>query len=170
AGPGHGCLLRNDGAVECWGGLSPQASRAGGAPRTLVPRPVEGLADVRALAAGAPATTCAVRADGALACWGLDEPPRAVPGLRALGVAIGQGHACAVDAGGQVWCWGYNGHGQLGDGTTERRDAPAPVPGLDDAVAVAAGYYHSCALRRGGSVRCWGHDGSGQLGAGAAAG
>lgn len=170
AGPGHTCALRADGAVACWGGLTAAGFRAGEEPSTLVPRVVGDLANVRSLAAGGPAVTCAVRADEAAFCWGLDEAPRPIEGLRAASVAVGQGHACATDPEGAVWCWGANSHGQLGDGGTERRATAARVPGVDDAVAVAAGFYHACALRRTGEVWCWGHDGHGQLGDGAAGG
>jgi alpha-tubulin suppressor-like RCC1 family protein len=44
--------------------------------------------------------------------------------------------------------------------------APAPVPGLSDAVAVAIGGAHACALKKGGTVACWGENGTGELGDG----
>ncbi|GMU65359.1 MAG: hypothetical protein AMXMBFR36_16330 [Acidobacteriota bacterium] len=45
--------------------------------------------------------------------------------------AAGEGHLFAVEerAGGALWAWGSNGSGQLGDGSTERRDAPVLVIG-----------------------------------------
>lgn len=166
AGSGHGCLLRRSGNVECWGGLSPRAFRAGEEPSHLVPRPMPDLHHVVGLAAGGTSTTCAIQADATVRCWGPDEAPRPTEGVRAVQVAIGQAHTCFVDPEGRVGCWGYNGHGQLGDGSTESASEPRTVPGLDDVRAVATGYFHTCALRRDGRVWCWGHNGSGQLGLG----
>ena len=63
-------------------------------------------------------------------------------------------------------CWGDNEAGQLGDGTTDSRAAPAPVAGVTDAVWIAVGPSFACAVRRGGSVVCWGSNRHGQLGVG----
>mgnify|MGYP000405570142 CR=1 FL=1 len=90
----------------------------------------------------------------------------AVTGQQVQGVAAGLVHSCVVVQG-AVHCWGYNGHGELGDGTRVDRRAPAPVVGIEDAVAVVAGGWHTCALRRGGTVMCWGDGGEGQIGDGA---
>ncbi len=79
-------------------------------------------------------------------------------------VASGGRHSVALGADGTVWTWGYNGHGELGDGTTTDRDTPAPVPGLRDVIAVAAGATHSLALTRDGQVWAWGNNDHRQLG------
>ncbi|MFO0650935.1 MAG: RCC1 domain-containing protein [Polyangiales bacterium] len=42
-------------------------------------------------------------------------------------VAAGGTHTCARTSVGAVMCTGYNSSGQLGDGTTTRRDAPVSV-------------------------------------------
>jgi len=80
-------------------------------------------------------------------------------------LAAGLQQTCAV-IDGQVLCWGYNGHGELGDGTREDRRVPAPVLGVNDAVAVVTGSWHGCALRQGGTVMCWGDATRGQVGDG----
>ncbi|MFZ5893949.1 MAG: hypothetical protein ACOY0T_23000 [Myxococcota bacterium] len=48
------------------------------------------------------------------------------------GVSIGGGwqHNCELLANGQVGCWGYNGHGELGNGTTTSSASPVAVAGL----------------------------------------
>ena len=42
-------------------------------------------------------------------------------------IAAGSGHTCARLTTGRVQCWGANDDGQLGDGTTEVREAPVAV-------------------------------------------
>ena len=73
-------------------------------------------------------------------------------------------HTCAVLSDGTVRCWGANSHGQLGDGTTERRATPVTVVGLADVVQVAAGGAHTCAVVSDGTVSCWGFNAQAQLG------
>ena len=63
-------------------------------------------------------------------------------------------------------CWGLGSLGQLGDGTTESRQAPVVVTGLTDVTEVHCGDTHSCALTATGRVLCWGDARDGQLGNG----
>jgi alpha-tubulin suppressor-like RCC1 family protein len=110
-----------------------------------------------------------VRRDGEVWAWGEVDAvdPHAVPGLRNVAqVAPGGDHACVRLADGSVWCWGLNGHGQLGDGTTTDREAPAQVADLSDVTSIAIGFDHSCALLSDSTVRCWGKNEHGQLGDG----
>jgi alpha-tubulin suppressor-like RCC1 family protein len=67
---------------------------------------------------------------------------------------------------GGLRCWGYNGHGQLGDGTTVEALVPPVVDALTDVQSVAVGQNHTCALTKSGGVRCWGYNQFGQLGDG----
>jgi alpha-tubulin suppressor-like RCC1 family protein len=72
---------------------------------------------------------------------------------------------CAVVSG-AAYCWGYNYSGQLGDNTTDTRNAPVPVKGLVSGVtAINAGLTHTCAITNGRAY-CWGNNSRGQLGDG----
>lgn len=124
---------------------------------------------------------CAVRASGAVACWGdntfgqlgtgtreSDGTPAPVRGIEdAVEVVTGRGHSCARLEGGAVSCWGDNGKGQLGDGTGRPKMSstkPLAVRNLVDAVSLSAGDDHTCAQRKTGSIVCWGDNSLGQLG------
>ena len=84
----------------------------------------------------------------------------------ASAVALGWIHTCALTGSSGVMCWGYNGHNELGDGTTRERWSPVAVSGLTAAVsAITTGARHGCALTSHG-VKCWGYNYYGQLGDG----
>jgi alpha-tubulin suppressor-like RCC1 family protein len=138
------------------------------------------LSDAIGLAAGAD-FTCALRANGTVACWGenglgqLGTPgssrptPVAVPGLSGItAIVAGDAFACALDSGGSMWCWGDNAAGQLGKGNASAgAHAPSRVGTtgneLDKVTAMDAGGRHACAIREG-SILCWGANDFGQLG------
>jgi alpha-tubulin suppressor-like RCC1 family protein len=87
-------------------------------------------------------------------------------------IVAGADHSCAIVRDGKALCWGRNQYGQLGDGTTANRLAPAAVvqapggPPLAGVQALALGASHSCARLSEGEVRCWGFNGEGQVGDG----
>jgi hypothetical protein len=129
---GHGtvCGVDDGGALRCWG----QADSVSGNARSSVT--VSGLPKVARIASGG--HTCAVVADGRVACWGRNPygqlgdgttthqlNPVWVAGLNdAAEVAVGDTNTCVRTRDGRVLCWGENGYGQLGDGTTESRMHP----------------------------------------------
>jgi uncharacterized protein YjdB len=111
--------------------------------------------------------TCGLLADGSAACWGQGQTtPARVGSLRFTGLSTGTGFTCGLVAPGQAYCWGANGKGQLGDGTTKSRAAPALVSADLSFMALSAGDTHACAVTPGGNVYCWGDNGDGQLGDG----
>jgi alpha-tubulin suppressor-like RCC1 family protein len=99
---------------------------------------------------------------------GLD-PSEVVSGTYAIAataaVEAGAIHSLLLLPDRTVRAWGYNGEGQIGNGTTENKLGPVPVPGLSDVTAVSAGY-HNLAIKSGGSLWVWGAGWSGQLGLG----
>jgi hypothetical protein len=90
-----------------------------------------------------------------------------VAGVQGVSAAtVGWGFTCA-QLGDAAWCWGRNEGGQLGDGTTANRAAPAPVVGFGAGVRqLVAASAHVCAVTTHGGLRCWGMNAWGQLGDG----
>jgi alpha-tubulin suppressor-like RCC1 family protein len=177
-GEAHGCALREDGTVSCWGRNDDGQLGDGTLDATRVPVPVLGLVDVAALAVG-DGHGCALLADATVACWGRNdrgqlgsgdllgpEPggtgpcstlPVPVIGLfDASALAAGPAHTCALRLDGTVWCWGENDQGQLGDGTTTAHALPVEVTGLPPVRALSLAPGATCAVDLGGTVWCWG--------------
>jgi hypothetical protein len=122
------------------------------------------------------ATSCGIRTDDTLWCWGrnehgqvgdgttIDRPaPVQVPGAWAS-VAAGP-TSCAVRTDATAFCWGENFHGQVGDGTTRDRAVPVQLPGLWRTVTPGP---TTCGVRVDASGWCWGENSLGQVGDGSA--
>lgn len=183
AGTEHTCLIRTDtgrdSSVWCTGMNTHGQLGTGTTVRSLqfVPSLITSATSV---AAGGD-TTCAVRTDATLWCWGtlptaLDPlatrptvtyadvlSPAQMPLVGVRSVAVGRRHHCAVLLNGTAWCWGANEHGQLGDGTTN--DSVTPVRVRQSKIAqLDVGNEHSCAVRATSTVWCWGSNGYKRVG------
>jgi len=78
-------------------------------------------------------------------------------------VSAGGLHSLGI-AGGVVWAWGFNGSGQLGDGTTVRRNSPVTVVGgITNWSQVSAGWTHNLGIANG-VAWAWGDSTFGALG------
>jgi alpha-tubulin suppressor-like RCC1 family protein len=186
AGADHTCAVRFDGTARCWG--AKKFSQLGtGEPVGTPPifessaATVVNLTNAVSIVAGT-SHTCALRASGAVSCWGANDlgqlgngsrditqghnVPVDVPGLSDVtGIAAGGNHTCALRVNGTVRCWGANSRGQIGDGTVaDSRFSPTAVQGLGGVVTLALGDEFSCARRADGDARCWGRGDGGQLG------
>jgi hypothetical protein len=117
-------------------------------------------------------TTCAVRTDGRIFCWGAGHgmaPVEVVSSRDATHVAVGEAHACASRSTGGVICWGSDEFNQIEAGSARMDSASAiSIGSFTDAIGVVAARRHSCALLSTGRVWCWGYDRQGQVGDGSA--
>ena len=140
-----------------WRAAGPALSLALLAVLLLAGRPAAARAEEPAPARVLPETisagmyhTCGLKADGSVACWGLNDSGQATPPAHDPGdylqVSAGRWHTCGLRADGSVACWGDNGYGQ----------APPSVGAAGDYLQVSAGLRHSCGLKADGSVACWG--------------
>lgn len=142
---------------------------------------IDGCNDAVSVVGGAN-FSCALRANGRVACWGSNQfgelgdgtdidrrYPRNIPGLTGVtAITAGHSHACAiVETAAEdrtVRCWGQNADGQLGNGANTLSRVPVRVSRLSEVRLIQAGAFHTCAYD--GTLRCWGRNGNGQLGNG----
>jgi alpha-tubulin suppressor-like RCC1 family protein len=117
-------------------------------------------------------STCLLRANGTVACWGLNDrgqlgtgdkvssvSPRPVVGLsNVVDIAGTRLLMCAALSNGEVRCWG-NGNA-----------TPAALSGATGIIQISGHSQHHCGLQGNGGVLCWGSNAEGQLGGGTAGG
>ncbi|UJR82039.1 RCC1 domain-containing protein [Sandaracinus amylolyticus] len=185
------CVRRRGGPIVCWGHIPVGPHRHGDVrglwrddrPRSWIrdetaalhaaaPRRVEGIDDASAVVATRH-STCALRRDGHVACWGgawwgnngdgtriNRARPVAVSDLDdAVELAATSNAVCARRRAGRVACWGR----AIGASHDEMHTTPVEVEGIEDAQALLAGLASVCARRADRTTWCWGR--SGLLGA-----
>ncbi len=90
---GYSCGLTVAGAIHCWGNIG----------EATIPTAPEG----EGWLAVAPGWEhfCALDADGAITCTGIEDPPELIEGVW-TDVGSGRGWSCGLDDAGGVHCWG----------------------------------------------------------------
>ncbi len=182
-GGNHTCILLSAARRFCWGDNEFGQLGDGTKVDSSTPRPVNGIVGEAVAIDAGDSHTCVLTTYSRVMCWGYkysNDPeswasggrpwPTDIAGIGGdtQSLSTGYAHTCALITGGGVTCWWRNNGGQLGDGTTTDRLAPAVVQGLGSGVlAVSSGGEHSCALTTSGGVKCWGNNSAGQLGDGA---
>lgn len=163
----HACGIRpalQSRTVACWGSNHYGQLGDGTRRSSITPVVVRGLADVIQLDAEHH-STCAVRADGKVSCWGLPggseaavhSTPVLVPNLSNVAeVSLGERHLCARLRSGKVTCVGKNDRNQLGSATPSEEVGLSTIQGLDDVVKLTSLADGTCALRADDSIVCWG--------------
>ncbi|TKC95723.1 RCC1 domain-containing protein [Polyangium fumosum] len=183
-GSKHSLALRRDGTVWAWGRNQYGNLGQGTADTDPHPMPVQvpGLTDVVHLASGRD-HVLALRADGTVAAWGLNQSgqvgngmsgadadvlsPTAVVGLRDAAAVFADGnYSFAARKNASAAGWGQNFNGQLGiggDDTVDRSapDAPLALPATLD---IDPGATHAIGLTPDGAVYTWGWSTNGSLG------
>jgi hypothetical protein len=98
----------------------------------------------------------AVGHDDANIIYDVPTPLAAMSGVRVQSVAAGCYHSLALGWDGRVYSWGENSFGQLGQGDTLTKRAPALVEGLEGVRGIAAAAWQSLAMTELGFVFSWG--------------
>jgi alpha-tubulin suppressor-like RCC1 family protein len=166
----HGCALRNEGSVWCWGGNPIGQVGPFGAGDDLPPQLVDVGGPARHVGAGVE-FSCAVRLDGSTVCWGVtptlqargggETDPAAVEHLGPVTFLSGAGeHACALLESGEVECWGLSRWGKLGLGEPVDDDpfSPNRVGGLSGVTRLDSAPNRNCVVLGVGDPVCWGRD------------
>ncbi len=83
-----------------------------------------------------------------------------------VAIDAGDNHAAALTGDGRVWTWGRNSQGQLGDGTTTDRRAPAVVKIAGGIRSLSSAGDVLLAQAANGDIYAWGANAFGQLGDG----
>lgn len=185
----HGCAIKQDNRLYCFGTASNGQTGVGPLPGTVpLPREVDGGGSWK-MVSGGWISTCGIKSDDTLWCWGSDNSgqlgngattddqfsPVAISGggsWKYISVGGSSGganssHACGIKSDDSLWCWGGDSQGQLGNGAVAgQQNAPYAVPGGASWKAVSAGSLHTCGIQADDSLWCWGANLSGQLGNG----
>ncbi len=127
---------------------------------------------------------CALKASGAVLCWGINGngslgngvgldtgtiyPATAVAGIVASTLATHPEaqHVCVTKADYSVWCWGMNGYAQLGRGSASAKQwQPAKATAFtQSAKSMAFARNATCIITLGDAVACVGDNSGGRLG------
>ena len=178
-GSEHGCVIRVDASVWCWGDSSDGEAGAGLPSEILEPLVIDGIGAAVHVATGQrlhvrPSRRRHGELLGSRWPWSVGQrwdptsaAPSTVSGLTDVAdVTAGDFHACAVLVDTTMRCWGSNSRGQLGDGTRTESTTPVVVAGLSAVAEAGAGGEHTCVRLDDGTMSCWGNGFSGQLGNG----
>jgi alpha-tubulin suppressor-like RCC1 family protein len=179
-GGDHTAAIKTDGTLWTWGDNS--YGRLGD--NTIISRstPVTTFAGGTnwKQVAGGNAHTTAIKTDGTLWTWGLNDngqlgnnttTSRSTPVTTFAGgtnwkqVSGGIAHTAAIKTDGTLWTWGLNDNGQLGNNTIINRSTPITTfAGGTNWKQVACGRFHTAAIKTDGTLWTWGRNNSGQLG------
>lgn len=161
----YSCAILNDGTLKCWGKIGGDGSSL----ESSIPYQMPGYSNVVAVESGS--GFCALIDKGTMKCWGNEYIGEGFSNIsNAIALRVSAFHACLVLKTGEAKCWGLNGHGKLGDGSTDSRKTPVAVTGISSASSIGLGLDHSCTMLQDGSVKCWGINDYGQLGNGTVTG
>lgn len=179
AGTDHSCGIRDDGLLFCWGrnGSGELANDGVGFAKTA-PFSVANNWIWSQVGLGVSSSTCAIKDDGGLYCWGSNSSNqlgdnttimRLVPtpvsgGGVWIKTSVGGGSACGIKADESLWCWGSNLFGRLGDNSTTQRPVPTSVSGGGAWKDISLGGNHTCGIRSDDRLYCWGWNANGRTG------
>jgi len=197
-GEEHNVAVKTDGTVWSWG-WNAYAQLGNGTTNTSWVPTQTGLTANPPLTnviklGGRPYFTLAVKSDGTIWAWGMNQygqmgngtvnspvssPQVTVPVMvsnsapggpinNPLQVTCGYAFGAALATNGTVWTWGTSRAGELGNGATGAGYFPAQVPGLTNITSFSAGWGHMLALKSDGTVWAWGGNASGEVGDGTA--
>ena len=183
AGVGHSMAFDGEGRLWSWG--YNEYGQLGDGTNTHRSKPTQIASKTKFAQVSAGGWhTVAIAEDGNLWTWGSNvdgqlgdgttrdrsEPKQITisgkPGTKFTQISTGYAHTVALAEDGSIWAWGWNSRGQIGDGTTTRRNEPTEIKAGTKFARVLAGGLNTMAIAEDGSFWIWGCNEHGQLGDG----
>jgi alpha-tubulin suppressor-like RCC1 family protein len=169
------CYVTAGGNVKCLGSNSYGQLGNGTWSDSSTPVTVSGLTGVSTVSSKSGGHSCALKTDGAVYCWGLNDhgqlgngnkdnkntPQYVSLGGKAIDVTTSGSMSCAVLENKTTRCWG----GFTNDSSNDFMN-PQTITGITNANQITAGTAFSCSQHVDKSVKCWGTNIYGQLGNG----
>ena len=165
---GHGCGIRADETISCWGAntygesVSPLGQYSAVFPDGLytcaltVHQLIECWGGKITDAPNGTFATlgtssnhaCALSTDQTIACWGNTRYDQPIPDGSFTQISVGNSHACGIRTDQTIACWGHDWDGRLGEPPTETFNS------------VSVGYFNACGIKTNQTIACWGrsHD------------
>ena len=182
AGKYHTVAIKSDGTLWSWGGNTDGQLGDGTKENSAIPiQESTHATDWVAVSAG-DNYTAAIKSDGTLWSWGLNDDGQLGDGTtnsssipvqestHSTDWSVVEGKirfTAAIKADGTLWAWGDNSEGNLGDGTQNDSSVPIKEPtGATDWAYVAIGHGYVTAMKTDGTIWTWGFDDDGVLGNG----
>jgi len=179
AGDSHTVAVTMTGELWAWGNnLFGRTGLGESSGSTQIPTQV-GVATNWASASAGEWHTVAVTTTGELWAWGNNlntgigtitgdtiTPIRIGIATNWASVSAGARYTVAVTTTGESWAWGDNTNGQLGDGTTTRRNVPTLIGAARNWAYAFAGDSHTVAVTTTGELWAWGNNVDGRTGLG----
>jgi alpha-tubulin suppressor-like RCC1 family protein len=165
AGGVHSCAIKTNGTVFCWGYNGGGQLGTNLIDLSSIPVQESTRATDWARVSAGDASTCAIKTNGTLFCWGPVLIQESTSATDWAGVSAGYRHTCALKTDGTLFCWGHNEYGQLGNNSNT--NSPVPVQestSATDWANLSVGGHHTCANKTDGKLFCWGDNEYGQLG------
>ena len=168
-----------DTVVFSFGGGGNGQLGLGGTGNEPVPKKIEDLPGIQAIAAGRLHSLVLTESGEVYSIGrgssgqlghgdtGNELTPRKIEDLPDIqAIAAGDSHSLVLTVTGEVYSFGHGLFGQLGHGDTSNRSVPTKIKDLSGIQAIAAGGYHSLVLTESGEVYSFGYGGEGRLGHG----
>jgi alpha-tubulin suppressor-like RCC1 family protein len=181
AGNSHTLAIKTDGSLWGWGNNQSSALGITGYASTNSPRQIDLINfDWKSISCG-DLYSIAIKADGTLWGWGLNNfyqlgrgntatvgTPTQIGNLTSdwYKISTGKEHTIAIKTDGSLWAWGRNNFGQLGVGDNSTKTTPTKVGISSNWKNIECGNYYTMAIKTDGTIWGWGYNINGQLGIG----
>ena len=177
-GQTYSMALKADGTMWTWGNNTQSLLGDNTTLERSSPVQIGALTTWSSIAAGGSGSMMALKDNGTLWSWGINNrgqvgdgteinrsSPVQVGALTTWSkIATGGDNSAAIKTDGTMWLWGLNNYGTIGDELTFHRSSPVQVGALTTWSKVALGNNHTMAIKTDGTLWAWGRNNVGQLG------